>query len=197
MAKVIHKMPSCVGLKTIEGLDRLNAFNQFVGETRNCKRCNSEKIRHIRLRLGDPNILCEQPGLLIPIQTEIFSYYGWKDVLKYWKNNVMCEICTQIFRSHRCSQYPFCYTCELASEVTLRICSNCYLFEWDESKYCDCGLELVHGCKGNYWHCTDSICQGIQQQYYEDGVMDEYLLEQAGGLDEVQRQERLRHYGEE
>lgn len=35
------------------------------------------------------------------------------------------------------------------------------------------------------------------QQQYQDDLHHEYLLEQAGGLDEVQRQERLRYYGEE
>ena len=35
-----------------------------------------------------------------------------------------------------------------------------------------------------------------QADYYQD-MMQEEALERAGGLDEVQRQERLRYYGEE
>ena len=35
-----------------------------------------------------------------------------------------------------------------------------------------------------------------QQQDHDDSY-HEYQLDQAGGLDEVQRQERLRYYGEE
>ena len=37
--------------------------------------------------------------------------------------------------------------------------------------------------------------EAIQQD--SDDLYSEYLLAQAGGLDEVQRQERLRYYGEE
>ncbi len=154
----------------------------------------SVKVRHIRLRSGDPNPLCEQPGLLITIQTEIFSYYDWKDVIKYWKNNVMCKKCTEIFRDHLCSQYPLCYTCEFESDVPHRICTNCYELEWDEYLNCsDDDIPFKHNCKSGTWICEGSHCLAEQQQ----SEMHEYAIGQAGGLDEIQRQERLRYYGEE
>ena len=43
--------------------------------------------------------------------------------------------------------------------------------------------------------CSD--CGVPNCSCYDNAIMDEHHLEQAGGLDEVQRQKRLRYYGEE
>ena len=100
-----------------------------------------------------------------------------------------------------CSQYPLCLECHNTvedSDLPYRVCVNCGIIEWDEFSYCtECSYDMVHDCKSDHWHCSDEICKGIAQAEYEAGEMFDYLLEQAGGLDEVQRQERLRYYGEE
>ena len=52
------------------------------------------------------------------------------------------------------------------------------------------------GCKNE--HNMERYYERMEtQQQYDDDLHHDYLLEQAGGLDEVQRQERLRYYGEE
>ncbi len=142
----------------------------------------------------DDHYLCMQPDQLIPIQKLVLSVFSWKEIYEFWDKNNVCEKCIELFKNHFCTQYPLCYSCSEFGDINHRICPDCYRLEWDEKLNCiDDDIPLSHNCKGDYWYCEGSYCLAEQQQ----SEMHEYAIEKAGGLDEVQRQEKLRYYGEE
>ena len=81
------------------------------------------------------------------------------------------------------------------------VCQGCKARETDEdasTPFCeDPDPKIVHDCSTGYFYCPCEYCESAASAQAYDDDMDAYLLDKAGGLDEVQRQERLRYYGEE
>ncbi len=79
-------------------------------------------------------------------------------------------------------------------------CQDCFKMQTDDdaSIICESSEYLLdHDCRSNWFRCVCEMCEMERQAEESESFMNDYLLEQAGGLDEVQRQERLRYYGEE
>ena len=93
-----------------------------------------------------------------------------------------------------CTQFPLCLECHNIvedSDLPYRICVNCGSIEWDELNECtDDNIPLKHICKSGSWICIGSYCAGENEQQ----EMFDYALEQAGGLNAVQEEERRRYY---
>ncbi len=99
---------------------------------------------------------------------------------------------------HVCNTFPLCKEC--SEDYEFRICPECGQLQWDESEYCDVDSEkLIHNCEWDIWNCPIDMCENSKSSAQADAENDmayEDALNRAGGLDEVQRRERLAFYGE-